>query len=465
MRESADEVRGKFWWGRRVFYLLAVLVVIGAVLLMFVIMPAYGDTWIGRLLLERGAFQYVNTILLAIGSALVFASLGRLCSEEIDKAKVAECTEHIVREWIRGSGESGRLTTPEAQMKDVGRILDGVCKDERGVRPEKGLYPQRVHSICQHLKGTDAENLSATMDINRDLSSLDNERLMQWLVLVRYIMYIMPVVGFIGTVWGISQSMGGISKALPAIKELDGFIQSLSGATVGLQIAFDTTFLALAYSGVLALLVTVGSWRNQSFLNNLDNWVIGRILIHVKGRDPAAAAIGALGEDIEGHVSSVEQSVAKIVNILEKPGMGGDDLSRLISALQEAAKDLAKATEGLEGLSGLGGAVKNIEGTLSEGLSGLGGAVKNLEGTLSQEVVDEKGKKHRLVAIAAIVNMRDALLQQLKAAGPHRAERIGEALEQIDRSNHLVIDSLGSLNTSWNNLAGRLHTLLGRQQP
>jgi DNA replication protein DnaC len=61
--------------------------------------------------------------------------------------------------------------------------------------------------------------------------------------------------------------------------------------------------------------------------------------------------------------------------------------------------------------------------------------------------------------------MRDALLQQLKAAGPHRAERIGEALEQIDRSNHLVIDSLGSLNTSWNNLAGRLHTLLGRQQP
>jgi hypothetical protein len=219
------------------------------------------------------------------------------------------------------------------------------------------------------------------MDINRDLSSLDNERLMQWLVLVRYIMYIMPVVGFIGTVWGISQSMGGISKALPAIKELDGFIQSLSGATVGLQIAFDTTFLALAYSGVLALLVTVGSWRNQSFLNNLDNWVIGRILIHVKGRDPAAAAIGALGEDIEGHVSSVEQSVAKIVNILERPGMGGDDLSRLISALQEAAKDLAKATEGLEGLSGLGGAVKNIEGTLSEGLSGLGGAVKNLEGT------------------------------------------------------------------------------------
>ncbi|MHC4251032.1 MAG: MotA/TolQ/ExbB proton channel family protein [Planctomycetota bacterium] len=469
MRGSSDEVPLKFKYGRIGFYAMAALAIVGAVLLMFVIMPAYSDTWIGKLLLEREAFQYVNTFLLAIGSALVFASLGRLCSEEISKAEVAECTEQVVGEWTRDPGEPQRLTTPEAQMRDVGRILDGVCEDERGVRPKKGLYPQRVHSICHHLKGTDAENLSATMDINRDLSSLDNERLMQWLVLVRYIMYIMPVVGFIGTVWGIGQSMGGISEALPAIKDLDGFIQSLRGATKGLQIAFDTTFLALAYSGVLALLVTVGSWRNQSFLNNLDNWVIDRILIHVKGRDPAAAAIAALaggstvsdvqdavraiaggssiGEDIKGHVSGVEQSVAKIVNILERPGRGGEDLSRLVSALQKAAEDLAKATEGLEGLSG------------------LGGAVKNLEGTLSQEVVDEKGEKHRLVAIAAIVNMRDALLQQLKAAGPRQAERIGEALEQIDRSNHLVVDALCSLNSSWSNLAGRIHTLLGRQQP
>ena len=69
--------------------------------------------------------------------------------------------------------------------------------------------------------------------------------------LTRYILYLLPVIGFIGTVEGISKAFMNISKVLPLVKDLDAFLNNLTGVTSALQIAFDSTLLALFLSAAL----------------------------------------------------------------------------------------------------------------------------------------------------------------------------------------------------------------------
>ena len=87
--------------------------------------------------------------------------------------------------------------------------------------------------------------MTQLMEVNREGSGLDQEQMAGRFTLTRYILYLLPVIGFIGTVEGISKALMNISKVLPMVKNLDGFLTNLTSVTAALQIAFDSTLLAL----------------------------------------------------------------------------------------------------------------------------------------------------------------------------------------------------------------------------
>lgn len=64
---------------------------------------------------------------------------------------------------------------------------------------------------------------------------------------------IYPGLGFLGTVVGISISVGGLAKALAS--------QDLTELTTGLRIAFDTTFFGLVASLLISMLVLIAQAR------------------------------------------------------------------------------------------------------------------------------------------------------------------------------------------------------------
>ncbi|MBT7245729.1 MAG: MotA/TolQ/ExbB proton channel family protein, partial [Proteobacteria bacterium] len=63
---------------------------------------------------------------------------------------------------------------------------------------------------------------------------------------IRYIVWAIPSVGFIGTVRGISQALGQAHKAVNG---------DISGVTANLGIAFNSTFVALVISLLIMLLL------------------------------------------------------------------------------------------------------------------------------------------------------------------------------------------------------------------
>ena len=69
-----------------------------------------------------------------------------------------------------------------------------------------------------------------------------------------------------------------ISRVLPMVKDLDGFMGNLTSVTSALQIAFDSTLLALFLSAALMLVQTLVFRRSEDLLARVDRWVVEHVL-------------------------------------------------------------------------------------------------------------------------------------------------------------------------------------------
>ena len=89
-------------------------------------------------------------------------------------------------------------------------------------------------------------SVSGVQEEMKYLAELDLERSHQRYSLVRILIWATPMLGFLGTVLGISQALGGIS-----VGEDNNFQAMMNGLQSNLYVAFDTTALALTLSMVL----------------------------------------------------------------------------------------------------------------------------------------------------------------------------------------------------------------------
>ncbi len=86
----------------------------------------------------------------------------------------------------------------------------------------------------------------------------------------RYIGWVVPVLGFIGTVLGISLAADGIRKLIASDSGLSGLSTELGAAIAPLGIAFDTTLIALSLSVLLMLSLTLVQRTEERALNTLE---------------------------------------------------------------------------------------------------------------------------------------------------------------------------------------------------
>ncbi len=93
-------------------------------------------------------------------------------------------------------------------------------------------------------------------------------------ILPRYFNWSIPILGFIGTVYGISLASDGIQKIIGEQQGLANLSNQLGDAIAPLGIAFDTTLIALSLSIVLTLLQTIIQRWENNLLTNYENQII-----------------------------------------------------------------------------------------------------------------------------------------------------------------------------------------------
>ncbi len=86
----------------------------------------------------------------------------------------------------------------------------------------------------------------------------------------RYITWVVPVLGFIGTVLGISLAADGIRRLIASESGLSGLSGELGTAIAPMGIAFDTTLIALSLSVVLTLVQSLVQRSEERVLTALE---------------------------------------------------------------------------------------------------------------------------------------------------------------------------------------------------
>ena len=92
-------------------------------------------------------------------------------------------------------------------------------------------------------------------------------------VVPRYLNWAIPILGFIGTVLGISLAADGIQNIIGSGRGLSDLSGELGEAIAPLGIAFDTTLIALSLSVVLTFLQIGLQRREDNILGDFENWV------------------------------------------------------------------------------------------------------------------------------------------------------------------------------------------------
>lgn len=83
---------------------------------------------------------------------------------------------------------------------------------------------------------------------------------------LRYLLWLLPSLGFIGTVWGIGSGLGVISRNELTVETAQDVLKEV---TAELSVAFDTTLVALLLTSVLAYVLHIVQTREEKIMNDI----------------------------------------------------------------------------------------------------------------------------------------------------------------------------------------------------
>lgn len=178
-------------------------------------------------------------------------------------------------------------------------------------------YPSRIHNhyLWQRLerglqfiqRNESAQGVEDELKYHADL---DIERQQQRYSLVRILVWAIPMLGFLGTVLGISQALGGIQ-----VGPENDFQQMMGGLRSSLYVAFDTTALALTLSIVLMFIQFLVDRFEVQLLSMVDHKVVEEMAGHFEkepGSDAGTVAMERMGKVVMASSYQLVQRQAEL---------------------------------------------------------------------------------------------------------------------------------------------------------
>jgi biopolymer transport protein ExbB/TolQ len=296
------------------------------------------STHFGDLFLARGFIPFVIMFVTFWGLAL----LGLKYYAVFRQASYAEKELELI------PLDLGLQITP-ANVDQFIANLDRLPADQR-----QSILARRIQGALEHFKSQ--TSVPEVRDYLASQAEIDSSAVDSGYILLRAFIWVVPILGFIGTVLGIGDAVGDLSNALnpaeparavavaaaPAEGGMGEQLRTgMKGVVSGLSTAFDTTFLALVMAIVLlfptewlrkkeyGMLDRIQAFTNDSLLRRLAGGGQGseeampeqvrKILDplfkeHQRWLAEWQAQVGALGQQIGGSfevtISTIHQQIA-----------------------------------------------------------------------------------------------------------------------------------------------------------
>lgn len=216
------------------------------------------SSYLGILLYERGFTQ-----ILAIGLAGIVLALTCLKFLKIQREFRA-----LKRNWLP---EKISLHNPYSKV---------VANLQENLANEKNLLPVRCSRVLAAYMYSGTRK--AAMEFALDDSSFYVSASESSYAFPRILVWAIPLLGFIGTVMGISSAVTGFSKFLDNAVEIDQIKEGIGTVTSGLAVAFDTTLLALFLSILVMIPLVLVERLESRLLLGIDVYIQERLLTRLK---------------------------------------------------------------------------------------------------------------------------------------------------------------------------------------
>ena len=377
--------------------------------------------------------EYATTALFLLAMATLVLKLLRVRREW----QALETMPVLDSSVFRAGGAQDRAKELQAKLTTAGEPL---AHSELG---------RRIRDVCDFVRGRgSAEGLEEHL---KYLAELAAERLHRSYALVRTVTWAVPILGFLGTVVGITMA---IAKVTP--EQLD---TSLDQVTGGLAVAFDTTALALTLSLLLVFASFVVERAEQLLLARVEEFGSKQLLL-LFPPDPPSVGRALLSAEQEAAQKLLQQTDTLIRQQAKLWSDGLESLrvrwqetlesqqSQLQQALQQSLQTTVQAH------------AESVHATQAELLD----AVRAVSGEL----------KETLQRWQNAVNENNRGLQDLHAELRSQAEVLLVISRETDRLNRLqaalaenlqIVRAAETFEQTLHSLSAAVHLLTARTSP
>lgn len=324
------------------------------------------------------------------------------------------------------------------------------CRHDLDRQPRwlRGTYlGRRVAGLLDYVTGRGSA--AGLDDQLRALSDADAMSLEGTYALLRFITWAIPILGFLGTVLGITDAISGVT---PEMLE-----HSLSTVTDGLATAFDTTALALFLTMILMFGCFVLEKLEQGVLEAVDAYADAELA----PRFPRTTAGGEAGPLLEAlHQQSqillgatqqlVERQAALWAGTVEKAeqhwtAAGGQQQQLLATAVSQAVEQALSRTA--QRVADLEGQMLQRSGALLEAVQQAGAVIK------------QTGREHQL----ALARLTDQVGLQVQALAQVQADegQLMRLQETLSR-NLALLAGADTFEQTLQSLTAAIHLLTTR---
>ena len=237
---------------------------------LFLLPPhAIDHPWI-RLLLDRGPTPFFIVLFFCWASAIMLVKSRKLKFQR--KALDLMVVPH-----------SHDFTLAPATAKDILERTYDLVDD-----PKNYVLLNRIERAISNLSNIGV--ISDVAEILRSQAENDEAAMESSFSLVRGFIWSIPILGFIGTVLGLSEAIGNFGSMLETTASVDEIKVGLQSVTGGLSTAFDTTLLALVAALITQLAMTALKKNEEKFLDDCKEYcqayVVSKLrLAHLQADD------------------------------------------------------------------------------------------------------------------------------------------------------------------------------------
>lgn len=241
-------------------------------------------------------------------------------------------TAFLIGKWRLLSAQQRKLRQLEPGI--IGQLEAGDL-DAAALRAEQsaslvGKRLLRLLSVWRASRSSFQLERAADADSDLYLLAMQNSY-----SLVKVLLWAIPILGFIGTVIGMSQAVGSFEAVLGNADNVDGLKAGLTKVTSGLGTAFDTTYLSLVIAVLLAIPINGIERQEEQLLSAIDTRVRDAVLV----LSPTGVVSGGGGDPLLAPTQSHE--LGALINEAFEQHL--PDPSVLVEPAQQYAEQLTAA--------------------------------------------------------------------------------------------------------------------------